>query len=56
MNKKKNPKLHQFNVRVSKDELDRLKIDADKRDMSLSSYVRIILKFTMYPETVNNIS
>jgi hypothetical protein len=56
MNKKKNPKLRQFNVRVSRDEFDRLRSDADERDLSISAYVRIILKFTMYPETVNNIS
>jgi len=52
MNKKRNPKKVQFNVRVTPDELDRLKSDADKRDMSISEYVRLILKFTMYSPTV----
>ena len=51
MNKKKNPRLRQFNVRVSPDEWARLKHDAEIRDMSVSSYVRTILKFTMYTPT-----
>lgn len=51
MNKKKNPMLKQFNVRVSPDELVRLKRDSALRDMSLSEYVRVILKFTMFPSS-----
>lgn len=55
MNKKKNPRLLQFNVRVTPEELSRLKTDADIRDMSLSSYVRTILKFAMFtPPTIEN--
>lgn len=55
MNKKRNPKKVQFNVRVTPEELDRLKTDSEARDLSLSEYVRTILKFTMFsPMTQNN--
>lgn len=54
MNKKKFPKKVQFNVRVTEEELDRLKTDAETRDLSLSEYVRTILKFAMFSPTANN--
>ena len=54
MNKKKNPRMEQFNVRVTKNELVRLKSDADKRDMSVSTYVRSILQFAMFPMGLEN--
>lgn len=55
MNKKKFPKKVQFNVRVTPDELKRLKYNAGAKDVSLSEYVRKILVFTnTYFEGANN--
>lgn len=48
MNKKKYPKGPQFNVRVTADELSRLKAAAEAQGLSLSDYVRMAIRSVIY--------
>jgi len=52
MNRKKNPKMAQFNVRLPQDEKEKLRRIAWDANQSISSYVRFMLSEVLRSDSV----